>query len=185
LDFDNVGIVGVLSADHLLYFPDFRATERAFQLMTQVSGRAGRKKKQGKVIIQAFNIAHPVLTEVVHYSYKEFFKRELIERKKFFYPPFFRLIKITLKHKKPETVTKGAKIFGDILKARLGQRVIGPAKPGVPRIRNYYLLDILIKMERKATLLQSTKDLLLETVVIMRKEKGLSGVRVNIDIDPY
>jgi primosomal protein N' (replication factor Y) len=185
LDFDNVGIVGVLSADHLLYFPDFRATERAFQLMTQVSGRAGRKKKQGKVIVQAFNIAHPVLAEVVHYNYKEFFKRELIERKQFFYPPFFRLIKITLKHKNPDTVEKGANIFGKILKKELGQRVIGPAKPGVPRIRNYYLRDILIKMERKATLLQSTKVLLLETVVNMRKEKGLSGVRVNIDIDPY
>ena len=185
LDFDNVGIVGVLSADHLLYFPDFRATERAFQLMTQVSGRAGRKKKQGKVVVQAFNIAHPVLTEVVHYNYKEFFKRELIERKQFFYPPFFRLIKITLKHKKPDTLKRGSKFFSDIIKGKLGQRVIGPAVPGIPRIRNYYLMDIMIKMERKASFLQDTKYLLQDTVVNMRKEKGLSGIRVNIDIDPY
>lgn len=185
LDFDNVGIVGVLSADHLLYFPDFRATERAFQLMTQVSGRAGRKKKQGKVVVQAFNVAHPVLSEVVQYDYKQFFNRELVERKQFFYPPFFRLIKITLKHKKPDTLKKGAKFFSDIIKGKLGNRVIGPAVPGIPRIRNYYLMDIMIKLERNATFLQDTKYLLQDTVLNMHKEKGLSGIKVNIDIDPY
>jgi primosomal protein N' (replication factor Y) (superfamily II helicase) len=185
LDFDNVGIVGVFSADHLLYFPDFRATERAFQLMTQVSGRAGRKKKQGKVIVQAFNVAHPVLSEVIDNDYKRFFERELIERKEFFYPPFFRLIKITLKHKKQDVLEKGGNFFADIIKGQLGKRVIGPAIPGIPRIRNYYLVDILIKMERRADLLEKAKYLLQDTVVNLHKEKGFSGIRVNIDVDPY
>ncbi len=185
LDFDNVRIVGVLSADHLLFFPDFRATERAYHLMTQVSGRAGRKKKQGKVIIQAYNTAHPVLGEVIDNDYKKCYEREIDERRKFFYPPFYRLIKVTLKHKKKDTLNRGAHFFGQIIKKKLGSRAIGPAAPGIPRVRNYYLLDILIKLEREATLLKETKHLLLDTVVNLHKEKGLSGVKVNIDVDPY
>ncbi len=185
LDFDNVGVVGVLSADHLLYFPDFRATERAFHLMTQVSGRAGRREKQGKVIVQAYNVAHPVLSEVIANNYKKCYEREIKERREFFYPPFYRLIKITLKHKKQETLFKGGKFFGDIVKAKLGSRAIGPAVPGVPRIRNYYLLDILIKMERNGKLIKDIKLFLQDTVVNLHKEKGFSGIKENIDVDPY
>jgi primosomal protein N' (replication factor Y) len=185
LDFDNVGVVGVLSADHLLYFPDFRATERAFHLMTQVSGRAGRKKKRGKVIVQAYNVAHPVLNEVIENDYKKCYEREIKERREFYYPPFYRLIKITLKHKKQETLFKGGQFFSNIIKGKLGSRVIGPAVPGVPRVRNFYLLDILIKLERKGALLKETKHFLQDTVVNLHKEKGLSGVKVNIDVDPY
>lgn len=185
LDFDNVGIVGVLSADHLMYFPDFRATERAFQLMTQVSGRAGRKKKQGKVIIQAFNVAHPVLQEVIDNDYEGFFKRELKERKDFFYPPYFRLIKITLKHKKLDTLNAGAAYFGKAMRNTLGSRVFGPAAPGIPRVRNQYLMDILIKIERKTDTIKMAKTLILNTVTALQQEKGWSGIRVNIDIDPY
>ncbi len=185
LDFDNVGIVGVLSADHLLFFPDFRATERAFHLMTQVAGRAGRKKKQGKVVIQAFNIAHPVLAEVIDNDYKKCYEREIKERREFFYPPFYRLIKVTLKHKRKDSLDKGGLFFSQIIKAKLGSRVVGPAEPGIPRVRTYYLLDIMIKLERNADILRKTKALLLETVQLLHKEKGLSGVRVNIDVDPY
>lgn len=185
LDFDNVGIVGVLSADHLLYFPDFRATERAFHLMTQVSGRAGRKKKQGKVIVQAYNIAHPVLAEVIDNDYKKCYTREIQERREFYYPPFYRLIKITLKHKKEETLHRGGDFFSKIVKGKLGNRVIGPAIPGIPRVRNYYLLDMLIKLERQSDLLRDTKRFLLDTVDNLHREKGFSSIRVNIDVDPY
>ncbi|MEM6321023.1 MAG: primosomal protein N', partial [Bacteroidota bacterium] len=132
LDFDNVGVVGVLSADHLLQFPDFRAAERGFQLMTQVSGRAGRKKKQGRVIIQAFDMEHPVLKEVKENNFIGFFKREIIERKDFLYPPFYKLIQITLKHKKPRTLNEAGYFYVKFLKEKLGNKVIGPAVPTIP-----------------------------------------------------
>lgn len=185
LDFDNVAVVGVLSADSLLYFPDFRATERAFQLMTQVSGRAGRKQKQGKVIIQAFNMAHPVLGEVVQGEYNAFFEREIQERKDFRYPPFARLIRITLKHKKADTLQQAAQWYADGLKPALGPRVMGPAAPAIPRVRNHYLTDILIKLERKQALITQTKALLLDLKAQLIQQKGWSSVRINIDVDPY
>lgn len=184
LDFENVGIVGVLSADQLLQFPDFRASERAFQLMVQVSGRAGRKHKRGKVIIQAFNTASPVLREVFDNDFIAFFQRELQERYQFKYPPFYRLIKITLKHKKPAILNDGTKIFSKHLKAKLGEWVIGPAIPYISRVRGYYLLDVLVKMERSSKKLSFAKSTILEAVQLMQKTEGFSGVRVNINVDP-
>ena len=148
LDFDNVGIVGILSADQLMSFPDFRSSERGFQLMTQVSGRAGRKKKRGKVIVQAFDVAHPVIGEVLQNDFQRFFEREIEERKLFSYPPFLRLIKITLKHKDPRLLNEGTKIFAKIIKEKLGHRMIGPAVPGIPRVRGSFLLEIFLKMEK-------------------------------------
>ncbi len=185
LDFDNVGIVGVLSADHLLYFPDFRATERAFQLMTQVSGRAGRKHKQGKVIIQAFNTSHPVLPEVIQNNFSTFLDRELKERYDFNYPPFCRLIRIQLKHKKKDRLLEAGKIYFNFIKEKLKHRIIGPAEPGIPRVRSYYLLDILLKLERKKNVLEGSKKLLLEAKIALITTKGFSNVKVNIDVDPY
>ena len=184
-DFDNVGIVGVLSADHLFQFPDFRASERAFQLITQVSGRAGRKQKRGKVIIQTFNMEHPVLKEIYHNDFTSFFTRELQERNEFFYPPFFRLISISLKHKKPQILNEAAKVFTKVLKAKLGKRVIGPAIPGIPRVRNYYILDVLIKLERVNKQIHLAKQTIAEAKYQMQNEKGFSQVRVNVDVDPY
>ena len=185
LDFDNVGIVGVLSADHLLQFPDFRASERAYQVITQVSGRAGRKKKGGKVIIQAFNVGHPVIREVMTNDYASFFEREINERQEFIYPPYYRLIKITLKHKKPQILNEGTKVLAKVLKDKLGTRMIGPAVPGIPRVRGFYLLDILLKLERNAKLITATKKLIREGIYEMQKTKGFSNVRVNVDVDPY
>jgi primosomal protein N' (replication factor Y) len=184
LDFDNVGIVGVLSADQLMSFPDFRSTERGFQLMTQVSGRAGRKKKRGKVIIQAFNVAHPVLGEVIKNDFQRFFEREVEERKLFSYPPFQRLIKITLKHKDPRLLNEGTKIFSKILKDKLGYRMIGPAVPGIPRVRGQFLLEIYLKMEKDNQWLAYAKRLIIEAKHILQKTKGFSGIRVNVDVDP-
>lgn len=185
LDFENVGIVGVLSADQLLQFPDFRASERAFQLMVQVSGRAGRKHKRGKVLIQTFNTAHPVLREVLENDFTAFFAREIRERHEFRYPPFSRLIRITLKHKKPEVVNEGGALFAKFLKAELGARVLGPAVPGVARVRSFYLLDVLLKLERDSALIQRAKQLIADATHHMQSEAGFSGVRVNVDVDPY
>ena len=185
LDFAKVGLVGVLNADQLMHFPDFRATERAFQLMTQVAGRAGRKKKRGKVIIQAMQTNHPVLDEVINNNFNTFFSREITERQSFSYPPFVRLIKITLKHKRPEILNYGAKFLAHLLKEKLDKRVIGPAVPYVSRVRGYYLIDFLIKLERNKPLLEKTKAYLIYSTSLLHKEKGCSTIRVNVDVDPY
>lgn len=185
LDFDNVSVVGVLSADQPLQYPDFRAGERSFQLLTQVSGRAGRKKKRGKVIIQAFDTAHPVIKEVIHNNYLHFYNRELTERKTFAYPPFCRLIKITLRHKKPQNLNQGTRIFANHLKHFLGGRVIGPAVPSIARVRTYYLMDIMIKIERKADVIAKVKKLIRNATHEMQKSTGCSQVRVSVDVDPY
>ena len=185
LDFDKVGMVGILSADQLLQFPDFRSTERAYQLMTQVAGRAGRKHKQGKVLIQAFNTAHPVLREVISSDFFGFVQRELGERHDFAYPPYTRLIQVTLKHKKAGTVNEAAKLYDGMIRKQLGERVRGPAVPYVSRVRTYYLMDFLIKLERDAQRIKAAKQLLVEAAGDLRQKKGLSGVRISIDVDPY
>jgi primosomal protein N' (replication factor Y) len=185
LDFEKVGLVGVLSADQLLHFPDFRANERAFQLMTQVSGRAGRKHKQGKVLIQAFNTTNPVLADVLKADYHNFFSREIGERQSFQYPPFFRLIRISLKHKKPQTLNDGARIFESILKPKLGEWIKGPAIPYISRVRTYYLLDFLVKLPKDAKKMAFIKHAILEATDKLHQESGFSNVRVSVDVDPY
>ncbi len=185
LDFENVAVVGVLSADQLLQFPDFRSSERGFQLMVQVSGRAGRKHRRGKVIIQAFNTASPVLREVIANDFSGFFTREMSERHAFMYPPYFRLIRITLKHKKPQVLNDAGKLFAKYLKAKLGDWVQGPAVPYISRVRTYYLLDFLVKIERHPQKIVFTKESILNAIDDLHNQKGLSGVRVNVDVDPF
>ncbi len=186
LDFERVGVVGVLSADQLLHYPDFRATERAFQLMVQVSGRAGRKHKRGKVIIQSFNPAHPILKEVIENDYQLFFHRELNERLQFAYPPFRRLIRISVKHRKPETLNQAMKLYAHWIKAKLGDWVLGPTVPQVGRIRGWFILDLLIKLDPKERAkLAFTKKVIRESTEALHQTKGYSGVRVVIDVDPY
>jgi len=184
LDFENVSIVGVLSADHLLKFPDFRATERTFQMITQVSGRAGRKHKQGKVIIQAFNTAHPVIAEIMNNDYPKFFQRETDERQMFKYPPFNRLIQVTFKHAKAQTVNNATRFFTHLAQGALGDRVVGPAVPGIPRVRGQYILILLIKMEKNAKQNKKIKFFLEQTARQTKSEKGFSSVRINLDVDP-
>jgi len=184
LDFENVSIVGVLSADHLLKFPDFRSTERTFQMITQVSGRAGRKRKRGKVIVQAFNVKHPVISEIIKNDYQGFFHREMKERQTFQYPPFNRLIQITFKHKVARTVNQATRLYTHLAKEQLGDRVIGPAVPGIPRVRGQYILVLMIKMEKNNQLIKKTKSFLENTARTTKSEKGFSSVRINIDVDP-
>ncbi|MEO6037915.1 MAG: primosomal protein N', partial [Saprospiraceae bacterium] len=153
LDFENVGVVGVISADQLLRFPDFRAGERAYQLLTQVAGRAGRKHKRGRVLLQAYALGHPVLQEVIRGDFPAFLRRELHERREFHYPPYYRLIHLTLRHKEERTVHLAATFFGKLLKDKLGDRVLGPVLPHVARVRGYYTQEIMLKLEKSAPLL--------------------------------
>ena len=185
LDFENVGLVGVLSADSLLRFPDFRASERAFQLLLQVSGRAGRKHKRGKVLIQAFDIKSLVLNDVQKNDYTTFFDREIAERKAFEYPPFVRLIAINLKHKKPDVLRHASNIFSKILRGRLGERVNGPAVPLVERVNTYFILNYLIKLERDAAKLALAKQIIAEATHELQTIEGFSNIRVAVDVDPY
>ena len=184
LDFHNVGLVGVLNADLSLNYPDFRATERGFQLLTQVSGRSGRGKERGTVLVQAYDTNHPVLREIGEADYRSFYAREIEERQQFHYPPFFRLVKVTLKHKKPRVLNDATRIYADFLRARLGERVIGPAIPHVSRIRGYYLLDVMLKLERDAKLIAHAKATLHAAAVEVHAEQGMSTVRINVDVDP-
>jgi primosomal protein N' (replication factor Y) len=184
LDFEHVGLVGILSADQLLQFPDFRAGERAFQLMLQVAGRAGRKHEGGKVLIQAQNTAHPVLREVVENDFFSFIQRELQERHQYKYPPYYRLIRITLKHKRPEILNEAAQKYGHYLYAKLGDRLRGPAVPYVSRVRGYYIMDFLIKLEQKPALIAQTKLLIAEAGQHLMKELGYSTMRIQVDVDP-
>lgn len=185
LDFDNVSIVGVLNADQQFSFPDFRSTERGFQLIMQVSGRAGRKNKQGKVIIQTFDPGHPVLKDIIEYNYKRYYHREIFERNEMRYPPVSRMIKVTLKHKKIPNLQDASLFFDHIIRPTLGDRLRGPAAPYIGRIRSYYLADFWIKLDNKAAILNSVKQLLHSAAAQVKGNKGGSQLRVIIDVDPY
>ncbi len=184
LDFDNISVVGVLAADKILFFPDFKANERAFQLFTQVAGRAGRRAKQGRVIIQTFNPQHPVIRETRDHDHVAFYARELKERKAFVYPPFYRLISLTVKHKKPEIAEEAAKVLASKLRAKLGNRVMGPSVPGISRIRGFYIQNILIKMEKKLEIVQSVKALILSIKIELNQIPGIKSARIIVDVDP-
>jgi primosomal protein N' (replication factor Y) len=184
LDFENVGLVGILDADSMLNFPDFRASERAFQLMVQVAGRAGRKHKRGKVVIQTLNPYHDIIQKVMYYKYEEMAAYELSERKSFLYPPYYRLIKITLKHKEQEILNEGSIELANDLKSVLGEnRVIGPDFPLISRIRNYYVKDILIKMERTISA-PKVKEKITEIINRFNIYSRYKSCRVVIDVDP-
>lgn len=182
LDFDNVDLVGVLDADGLLSFAEFRVNERAFQLMEQVSGRAGRKEA-GKVLIQTMNPAHPILQFVQQHNYKGMFAEELVKRKQFSYPPFTRLILLTFKHKIKEVVESAALYFANSLKNKYGDYIVGPAEPVVNRIRNQFLIELLLKLPRDSKLITQCKKDLLEQVAILHNENRYKSVMIVPDVD--
>ena len=155
LDFDNVSLVGILNADMMLNFPDFRAHERAFQLMVQVSGRAGRSKQQGKVIIQTYNPYHQILQQVSSTDYSAMYKEQLQDRWQYHYPPYYRLIKITLKHKNYQRVDTGVKWLSMALQNIFGEFVLGPSEPHVSRIRNQYIKNVMIKIPPKQSIVKN------------------------------
>ncbi|HEX5551658.1 MAG TPA: primosomal protein N' [Chitinophagaceae bacterium] len=183
LDFDHVTLVGILSADNLLSYPDFRVHERAFQLMEQVSGRAGRRDERGKVIIQTENTTHPVLDFVMRHDYTGFYKRELAERERFSYPPFSRLIRLVLKHKKPEVVREAATVLGNALQPLFGDRLLGPSAPPVSRVRSYYLMELLIKLPRHSKKIDQAKALIIEKINWLQTQPDFRRVFVTPDVD--
>ena len=185
LDFENLKLVAVVNADAGIHFPDFRAHERAYQMLTQVSGRAGRKGSQGSVILQSFMPEHQVLKDVLLDNYESFYAREMLERKTFLYPPFYRLINLTLRHKKTNVVEEASIILAENLRKKIGGRVIGPSQPSIARVRGQYVMNIFIKMEKNPKLISAIKDLIIEEKYKFADSKGFKSVRIKIDVDPY
>lgn len=185
LDFGNVRIVGIIDADRLLFFPDFRAHERAFQLLTQVSGRAGRRGEKGTVILQTSKPEEPLFAKVVNHDYPNFYRKEIKERQEYHYPPFTRLIKLTIKSEKQELTRDSAEWLAQRLCHWIGdKRILGPQEPAINKIRNYYLSDILIKLERENFDLKKAKSYIQHAIQNLREEKPFKRVWVTIDVDP-
>jgi len=182
LDFDNVSLVGILNADNLLHFPDFRAFERSFQLLTQVSGRAGRKNKKGKVIIQTFTPDHWVIKKVIDNDYLGMYNQELLERKEFKYPPFYRLIKLVVVHRDKDIVDSASDVLVKMLAPKMSDRILGPEYPSVPRIRNLYSKVITLKIERELALAKVRKFLQTQ-IIMLNNKKRFKSVRIKIDVN--
>ena len=183
LDFDNVDLVGIVDADSILSFADFRVNERGFQLMEQVSGRAGRKDKQGKVLIQAANIKHPVLSYVQKHDYKLFYENEIEGRRNFFYPPFSRIIMITFKHKIKDVVETVAHVFANNIKNDFGKYLSGPAEPIVNRIRNQFIMELLFKLPKDARTINFAKTVIQQQTAILHNDKKFRSVVIIPDVD--
>ncbi len=183
LDFDNVSVVGILNADNMISYPDFRSYERSFQLMAQVSGRAGRKNKRGKVIIQAYNPYHSVIRDVIDNNYLSMYQSQLLERRNFKYPPFYRLINLSMKHKDARILNEAARELAHLLRDKLQNRILGPEYPLVSKIKNLYIKNILIKLEKDENLNEHKREIL-SILDIFRGEPGFKSVRVLIDVDP-
>lgn len=185
LDFNNLSVVGIFDADRIIHFPEFRASERAFQLLTQVSGRAGRRAdKPGKVLIQTGNPGQDLLKKIVSGDYKGMYAAEIQERERYNYPPFSRLIRLIVKHADDRTAKRAAELLTKKLTDELGKsRVLGPQPPLVERIRNQYLFEILIKLEREKINFKAVKIFIQEKVTDILTDKTLKSVNVVIDVD--
>jgi primosomal protein N' (replication factor Y) len=182
LDFDNVDLVGILDADGLLHFADFRVNERAFQLMEQVSGRAGRKDA-GRVMIQTSNPAHPTLEHVKLHDYGGMYNEEIEKRKLFFYPPFSKIIHVSFRHKDRNTVQEAAHSFAKNLHTPYGQFMVGPAEPVVSRVRNLFLMEMLLKLPRDSNLIAKCKSDLQKQMGILHADKKFRNVIIVPDVD--
>jgi primosomal protein N' (replication factor Y) len=184
LDFRNIGLVGVMNADNLLNFPDFRAHERSFQLLLQVAGRAGRTNKRGRVLIQTYNPYHTILQQVSINAYQEMYTLQKEERYQFKYPPFFRTIKIIFKDRNLQKVEKGASWYAMALKQHLQDNILGPEAPAVARVRNQYITAVLVKISKKNSL-QKTKEYIASVQRSFNSVKEFGSIRVTIDVDNY
>ncbi len=185
LDFDHVNLVGIFDTDRMIHFPDFRSHERAYSLITQVSGRAGRKSTRGKVIIQTNDPGHTLLEKVRSGDYKQFYQWEILEREGFSYPPFTRLVKIIFKHREKVISLEGATFFAKELRKNMGnQRVIGPVEPVVGKIRNLYHHEILLKLEKHGINLSAIKEYLFTCEKMLNQVPAFSRVGVIFDVDP-
>jgi primosomal protein N' (replication factor Y) (superfamily II helicase) len=183
LDFDNVSVVGIMNADGLISFPDFRSYERSFQLMAQVSGRAGRKTKRGRVVIQTYNPQHAVIKDVINNDYLSMYRSQILERRNFKYPPFYRLINLILKHKDPRVLNDGARELAVLLRNDFQKQVLGPEYPLVSRIKNLYIKHIMIKLERDTTL-EGKKKRIRDMLDTFRGNAVYKSIRIQLDVDP-
>ena len=183
LDFAHVGLVGVLNADRMLNFPDFRSFERAFQMLTQVAGRAGRSGQRGKVILQTYNPDHWVMTKVMANDYQGLVSQELMERKNYRYPPFDRLIRLTLRHSDEGRLDAAAEVLAGRLRQRFAARAIGPETPQISKINDLYYRVILLKFER-ALSPKNYKVLLAQDLDAFQSDDRFKRIRLTIDVDP-
>lgn len=184
IDFANIKLVGIISADSLLSFPDFRVNERGFQLMEQVSGRAGRIDGAGRVLIQAYNLQHPVLRWVQEHNTRAFYEHEIHFREQFAYPPFTRFIKITFKHADEHKATAAAGAMAQALQVITGIGIQGPVQAIVPRVRNQYIQEVWVKLPKSSAVIEEAKNLIKEQKGIITSGKGFSSVQVHFDVDP-
>ena len=184
LDFQNVHLVGVLNADHLMNFPDFRAHERTYQMLSQVAGRAGRKELRGKVLIQTYQPHHVIIQKVIEGNYDQMLKQQLKDRKEYHYPPYTRLIRIVVNHSDMETVKKASQWIANVLLQSEYGQILGPVYPSIARLRNRYRMQILVKIssdqsrDRVKQIIKKTLDGF-ESIAIFR------SCKVNLDVDPY
>ena len=183
LDFKNVALVGVLNADPLLNFPEFRAHERSFQMLSQVAGRSGRFKEQGQVLIQSYTPEHPVLLQVINNDYEKLFSTQLRERKEYQYPPFFRLIRITLKSKDYYQVDQASQWLVNALNLSLQGSVLGPVDPTISRVRNLYHKQLLVKFLDNASR-NKIKEIVVSSLKSFEAIGAYRSIRVSIDVDP-
>lgn len=184
LDFDGVSIVGILNADTIISFPDFRSHERAFNMLEQVAGRAGRKQKRGKVVVQTANPSHPVVKFLTKHDYKSFFKHELAEREQFAFPPFTKIINIYLKHRDCATVNEMAVRFSGLLRQAFKHRVLGPEAPLVSKIQNFHIQQIVLKMENEASMTKVKTILRQIYEYSLTLDSRMKQVIIYYDVDP-
>jgi len=184
LDFDNVSLVGIMNADNMLYHPDFRAFERSFQMMTQVSGRAGRSEKRGKVIIQTYNPNHNTIQQVTNNDYIGMYKEQLYDRHIFKYPPYYRLIKLTLKHRDFDKLKEGSIWLYQVMSQNLDLPVLGPEEPAISRIRNEYIRTILIKIPSDKSL-GSIKKTIQKMLNSFEAVPQYRPIKVAVNVDFY
>ena len=184
LDFDNVSLVGIMNADNMLYHPDFRAFERSFQMMTQVAGRSGRSEKQGKVIIQTYNKEHNIIQQVVQNDFLAMYNEQLYEREIYKYPPYFRIIKINIKHKNYEKLKEGAFWLYEVFAQNLQMPVLGPEEPAISRIRNEYIRSIMIKIPQNLSLV-GTKKTIQKILNSFDAVGQFKTIKITVTVDYY
>ena len=183
LDFDSVKVVGILNADNMLTFPDFRAYERSFQLMEQVSGRAGRKGDKGKVIIQTYQPQHPVILNVITHDYVKFYEEQMPIRRQFNYPPYSRLVMIRLKDVDSQKLNKAADELAKIFRQVFKENLLGPEYPVVSRVKNQYIKQMLIKINKDLNSAK-VKEFINKTIEDFKHNNDFKSVKIQIDVDP-
>jgi len=184
LDFDNVSLVGIMNADNMLYHPDFRAFERSYQMMTQVSGRSGRSGKQGRVFIQTYNPEHNIIRQVTNNDYEGMYQEQLHERRIYFYPPYFRLVKLTLKHRDFEKLKEGSMWLSQVLRQNLDLPILGPEEPPISRIRNEYIRTMMVKIPQDVSII-STKKMLQKIINSFEAVPLYRSIKVIVNVDFY